>query len=678
MRHGACVCLLVAAQAASAAAVEVAAPLDASLAAAALVDTLIVSARSAGGAFDPAVGGLVTRIELDRERGSRDLADVLAATAGFQVRRYGAAGASAVPSLRGSAAAQIRLFLDGMPLDDAETGIFNLERLPLERFSALEIHRGAVPAGLGGIGGAGAVNLLSRTDRDGSTVTAGAGSFGERWASAAWGRPAAGGTSGGTILAHARRADNDFSYLDHNQTFSRGDDDTVRVRENAWLREYGFFGQGRTTAGAFGLAGWLGFVRRDGGRPGPVGDYASPHATVGYDRLDGHLGLGWRDNLLRLEGSAARSDETLDDPEGEIGFSPPGTTRTRSDDVTVRLVWAPGLDLGGGADLALQAGLEGRGQWQSRWWNGAADPLRNRTQGTAFAVADLGLQDGRLRVAPAWRWQRTVDDFPPVPPLPWLPEQEGVRHQQDDASPSVGATWEVRPGTAVLEAHAARTVRTPTWVELFGHRGGVDGNRTLQPETVHTVDLGLTLRSRDGAVSGRLAVFEARTDDTIIFVVNSQRTSRAVNVGSTRTRGLETEFLWALPADLDLRGNLTWQHARDTGGDPAYDGNQLPYLPDVEAFVRLLRGGRRWRPWLEARYQSANYLDRANSEPNMADARVRLDLGLDAVWHPAWVGPGGALTTTVALLNATGMDIYDIEGFPLPGRSWRAGLELGF
>lgn len=678
LRRGAVVCVLGLGLATTAPAAEVAAPLDATLVAAALVDTLIVSARSAGGALDPAVGGLVTRIELDQERGSRDLADVLAATAGFQVRRYGAAGASAVPSLRGSAAAQIRLFLDGMPLDDAETGIFNLERLPLERFSALEIHRGAVPAGMGGIGGAGAVNLLSRADQDGGTVTAGAGSFGERWASAAWGRTAADGASGGTLLAHARRADNDFSYLDHNQTFNRSDDDTVRVRENSWLREYGFFGQGRTGAGAFGLAGWAGFVGRDGGRPGPVGDYASPHATVDYERLDGHLGLGWRGNLLRLEGSAARTDETLDDPEGEIGFSPPGTTRTRSDDATVRLAWAPGLDLGGGADLALQTGIEGRGQWQSQWWNDAEDPLRHRSQGTAFAVADLGLADGRLRVAPAWRWQRTVDDFPPVPALPWLPEPAGVRHQQDAVSPSVGTTWELRPGTVVLEAHAARTVRTPTWVELFGHRGGINGNRTLQPETVHTADLGLTLRSAGGAISGRLAGFDARTDDTIIFVVNSQRTSRAVNVGSTRTRGLEAEFLWALATDLDLRGNFTWQHARDTGDDPAYDGNHLPYLPDVEAFVRLLRGGRRWRPWLEARYQSANYLDRANSEPNMADARVRLDLGLEAVWHPAWVGAGGALTATLALLNATDMDIYDIEGFPLPGRSWRAGFELGF
>jgi len=228
-----------------------------------------------------------------------------------------------------------------------------------------------------------------------------------------------------------------------------------------------------------------------------------------------------------------------------------------------------------------------------------------------------------------------------------------------------------------VEAHAARTVREPTWVELFGHRGGVVGNRELLPETVRTADVGLSVRAPGGAVSGRVAGFVSRTGRTIVFEVNSQRTSTARNIGATRTRGLEAEVRAALPADLDLRGNLTWQHARDAGGDPAYDGKALPYLPDVEAFLRLIHAGPVWRPWLETRFQSANYLDRANTELNMAHDRLRLDLGLEAVWHPA--GPGGAaLTVSAAVLNLTDEDTYDIEGYPLPGRSWRAGCSYEF
>ncbi|HPF70409.1 MAG TPA: TonB-dependent receptor, partial [Candidatus Krumholzibacteria bacterium] len=650
--------------------------LDAAVAAAALVDTFVVRAAAADAPLAPQVGGLCTRIDLHEAGGSRDLADVLAAAAGLQVRRYGAAGASAVPSLRGSAAAQVRLFVDGMPLDDAESGVFDLERLPLERFGSLEIHRGVVPVGLGGIGGAGAVNLLTGRTRDGAAANLGVGAFGERWAGASWGQAARGGRPGLLLMVHGRSADNDFRYLDHNQTFHRGDDDTVRVRENAWLREHGLFAKAEGAAGPLALRGWAGFVRRDGGRPGPVGAYASPHATVRYDRLDGCLGVGWRHDLVRLELAGARTDETLHDPEGEVGFAPPGATRTQADDATVRLAWAPSRDLGGGVDLALRLGVERRGQWQRQRWNDLQDPERHRTGTTAFATADLGLGNGRLRLAPAWRWQRTEDDFPPIPALPWLPEPAPERHVRDDVSPSAGLSWELSPGVLVLEAHAARTVRTPTWIELFGHRGGVVGNRELVPETVQAVDLALSYRAAGGGWGARVAAFDARTDDTIIFVVNSQRTSRAVNAGATRTRGLECEARVALPLACEARGNLTWQHARDRGGDPAYDGKALPYLPDLEAFLRLRRAGRTLRPWCELRVQSSNYLDRANTELNMADGRARVDLGLEA-FLPAPVA-GSSLTAEMAVLNLTDESTYDIEGFPLPGRSWRAGLELAF
>ena len=35
-----------------------------------------------------------------------------------------------------------------------------------------------------------------------------------------------------------------------------------------------------------------------------------------------------------------------------------------------------------------------------------------------------------MLLTPAWRWQRSRDDFPPVPALPWLPEEAGVRQPQ--------------------------------------------------------------------------------------------------------------------------------------------------------------------------------------------------------------------------------------------------------
>ena len=72
---------------------------------------------------------------------------------------------------------------------------------------------------------------------------------------------------GGTLLAHAHRADNDYKFTDHNQTFHDPTDDVERTRENADFTQYGAFGQGEAR-GPVGLArASAGYVRRDGKPP---------------------------------------------------------------------------------------------------------------------------------------------------------------------------------------------------------------------------------------------------------------------------------------------------------------------------------------------------------------------------------------------------------------------------
>ena len=136
----------------------------------AAIDTVIITASAMMDPVAPAAGGVVTRINFDPDQSGRDLARALARSAGLQVRRYGGTGFAAVPALRGASAAQIRVFLDGMPLNSAQTGEVDLSRLPVDQLAAAEVHRGVVPAGWGGMGGAGAVNLLTRDDVDGSEV----------------------------------------------------------------------------------------------------------------------------------------------------------------------------------------------------------------------------------------------------------------------------------------------------------------------------------------------------------------------------------------------------------------------------------------------------------------------------------------------------------------------------
>ena len=583
-------------------------------------------------------------------------------------------GASAVPSLRGSSGAQVRFFLDGMPLNDAQNGVAGLATgFPWTGWTAIEVHRGVVPTGLGGIGGAGAVNFLTRNQDEGVDFLARAGSFGELGGRIGAGLTNDSGTRSAVFLVHGLRADNDYSYLDHNQTFYNSDDDTVRIRDNAWIDQWGVWGAGKVETGSLVSRLTLGHDRRDGGRPGPVGNL-SPNTTVRYERTDGQLHLDLNGGLLQLNLSGGRNEEYLYDPEGEVGFGPPGTDRSVSSDLLGRLAWAPELVTG---LLFLQTGIESRRQRQQDWYPGQEEPRREKQTLSAFATATVDLAHGKFQVAPGWRWQRTSDDFPPVPLYPWVPEEEAVQHTRDDVSPSLGLVWAPIPEKLFLESHAARTVRQPTWVELFGHRGGIDGNRELRPEDISSADLAVSYRSRRGGFSGRLAGFYAETDDKIIFIQNSQRTSKAINAGRTRTQGVECELAAGLPAKMMLTGNFTYQNAEDLGGlDSDYQGNKLPFLPDVEVQARLKWRPPNWSVWVEVAYLGPNYRDRANTELNKAPARTLLNLGLSRDWHPGWLGLAGVFSLIAEVVNLTDNAVYDVEGFPLPGRSWHLAARV--
>lgn len=635
------------------------------------IDTIMIKASALTDAVSPSAGGIVTHITFDDDRAGRDLARELARSAGLQMRRYGGTGFAAVPALRGASAAQIRVFLDGMPLNSAQTGEVDLSRLPTDRLAGAEVHRGVVPTGWGGMGGAGAVNLLTREETQGTDLALFTGSFGDVGGRVSWGASGNEGQSSLLVMAHARQADNDYSFRHHNQTFHTAGDDSTRERVNAAFEEWGLWATGKHETGRLAARVAGGFFRKDGGRPGPL-NYPTVHAAVRHQRGNGQARLTWAQHL-NLELAVATERQDLYDPRNEIQDGFGGTISSQSEDVTGRLSWTgPLLD-----SLDLVVGGEQRRQGFRQWYGADADPDRSRRTTSAFAGLTAHLLGRRLQLMPAWRWQRNVDDFPPLPALPWLPEDVGVRHERDDVSPSLGALWEIAPDRWYLQATAAPSVRVPTWVELFGHRGGIDGNRDLEAEEITAADVGLILQSDTGASYVRLAIFHAETDQAIIFVQNSPGTSKALNIGRTRSRGLELESSWTSPLDLKWSGNLTWQQARDRSDDPVYRGKHLPYLSDVTAWLRVSRPVGPWDPWVECFWESEKYRDRASTELIKAPDRGLVHVGLARTWYPDAPGVAGRLTVTGEIRNLFNNTTYDVEEFPLPGRSWQLSVRLG-
>jgi outer membrane receptor protein involved in Fe transport len=482
-------------------------------------------------------------------------------------------------------------------------------------------------------------------------------------------------TRGAILLLHGRRIDNRFGFHDHNQTFSAPEDDTHRQRINAEFSEWGGYLGGRWEGDRFRGVFSTGLFRRTGGRPGPLA-YESPRARLDLRHLDGRFSLETTQELFRFDLSARRIKETLHDDWREVGFDPAGTVRSVSRDLSGRLSFSQEL-IREKAGLRIQAGTSWRRQWFVESLNGEREPERIRTTLTGYATLQFDLFGPRLALLPSWRWLQAEDNFPALPTLPYLPEVPLVEpHVMAVSSPGGSLIWETVPGLIFLEAHAARTVRLPTWVELFGHRGGIEGNRELQPEELTTFDLAVRLLTANRSFQGRVAFFKTRIEETIIFVQNSLRTSRAQNFGITETTGVEGEVFIRLGAQSRLGANLTIQDARDRGDHPSYQGKRIPFLPALEGTIHLHHDSGPWKFTGTMVFESDNYRDRYNTEPEHAPDRVVWNLGLGRRWAGGVFFGNFVATLTAELINLTNSDVYDVEGFPLPGRTVRLSFHL--
>lgn len=643
-------------------------------------DTLVVRARGLAERTLPTAVSVMTVIDLEEEPAGSDLAELLARVAGLQVRRYGGLGAQAVPSVRGSSGAQVQVLVDGLPLVDAQRGAIDIAMLPIERYESVEVHRGLVPVAFGGIGAAGAINLRTRRAARGIGHRFFTGSYGDVGGRVHMGLASDDDTRRGLIVLHGRSIDNDYVYQPRIPA-AQVDlyPDTTWTRENAGFNEYGWFAHGEIEGrrGLLRIAG--GGFRRDGGRPGPF-NWPSPHARSRQERLDVRLGVATVDRELTADLLVARRDEQLHDDLQEVGGDPPGTTAATNEDLVARVVWSPEWswgrpEQGPAVDLGLTAGTDGRLQWYRQSISGDEQPRRNRRTVSTFAAANLWFHGPRIGITPSWRWQRQHDDFPPVPSLPWLPEEDGVVHQTDAVSPAMAVAWQAVSNRLLVTAHWHETVRQPTWVELFGQPGGLHGSRELVAEDIRGRDLGVRIMAAELGAVLRLTWFEQATDNAIVWDTKSFGFAEPLNAERTRTEGIEVEgVLDRGPVVASLA--VTHQDARDRSVvDPTYNSKHLPYLSDWDGFADLqLRVGN-WRPSVSLAARSRAYTDRYNTEDGEVAGHVLWSLALARTWYGETDRSGRRVTATVRVVNLTDRRVQDVEGYPLPGRSVRFALQ---
>ncbi len=615
--------------------------------------------------------------------------DVIEKGAGVHVRRYGGLGAHSTASIRASSPGQVQIYLDGVPMNSISYGATNLADLPLASLERIEVYRGGAPVEFGSPGIGGIVNLITRLPgADRATAALSAGSYEtlriDLLRSGSVGLCTGDRTAGDgnreaaldyTVVFHHLQSEGDFEYLDRHGTPENTDDDEVVVRENNSFRQSDFLL--RLDTGPWN--GWKTeasneiFWKRSG-----VPGIENVHIKSVHYRIfrntarfsvepppvaEGALSC-------RISGFHITRRDRFYNPDDEVGFD-----RSDSDDRS----WSYGANLLSRFDwhaarqsLSLFAEVR-----RERFIPESSHPAigvgftRKRTGYSLAAEDKLFLLGGRLKLVAGYRYQESADNYAGPVPIGGPPEPLAEAHRADFHGPCFGARMRLHPRVA-LKVNRTHFARFPSMIELFGASGFVEGNTDLSPEEGTTTDVGIVLRSEPSSSRNAFleaVLFRAERDDLIVFLQNSQRTVKAFNLESASVEGIELTARCSWEAGLNLAASYTFQDARNTGPSPTYSGKRLPYEPRHDLFVRTeWRGRAGWSVWHEYHHQGEAYRDQANLEENLAPPSYIHNAGGSIYLIP------NALSLSLEIQNLTDEHIVDVEGYPLPGRTFYVTL----
>lgn len=618
-------------------------------------------------AKDPSVAGsTIRRSELQAP--GLSAADALRTQVGVSLAETGAMGAPATASVRGATAAETPVYVAGVRINDDVAGAADLSTVPLWLMDRVEVYRGNAPLEADRLTLGGAIFFEPlRPNRTRAGLGALGGSYGSRGMYAYSG---SGGPAHGLLLGvRLEGADNDYTFEDDNGTQFDGSDDRTSRLENAdvsmldvWLLGSSEIGNGRVdlTANHFEReqgANSLAVLRPQAARQSFSRTLAS---ITGRSRLGESAGLELRTAVL-----FGRS--LTDDPELELQL---GTERMDVRGERVEQGLAGRFELG--PFVTLRAGVDASSERLRRYEGRTGTEVSPvvdalRLVGRVFAGAEFEPLDGfELRPLAALECHSTA-----------LGNADACDALEPSARLGLLATF----GEFSVFGGAGRYARVPTLGELYGISLAVHGNPELRSETGFTLDAGArfshALEAQTRPLFVTVSGYFRRADELITFDRTPQSYIVPKNLDAARILGLELEAGSGFGRYFDGELGVTAFDGRDRSPDNPYQNDILPY------HSRLIASGRlgATTPILSARgvvhraaigakflYQSSRYTSPSGLGVIPAQNSLDLDFTLSTF--------GG-----VALIKARVADVFDTQrfdvvGFPLPGRTFFASLEL--
>jgi len=558
----------------------------------------------------PATVTVIDAREIE-DRQARDLADLLWSVPGVTVAQAGAPGQQTSVFIRGTNSNQTLLLWNGIPLNNSFFGAINWQFVPTEGVERVEVVRGPFSALYGSNAVGGVVQVLTGT-RHGLAADLEGGEHGY-----ARGGLAAGANLGGVQLdltGHAQRSPGTL-----NNDFFDGEEVVARA---LWAPQPG------SSVGVLARAN-----DAKTGVPFSAG-VPTPETRISWREREIAVPLDVTGGRWLVDAQLAdtRFDSNFRSPDSPFGAY---AEDTRAETFVGRAVGSYHLLRQAGQDLEVSLGAEGQ----------------------SFRVTDRDVFGTNLDRAHQRTWagfgQASYGGGPVRIDL-------GVRRDDNDVfggqtSLRAGGVWRIAAGSR-LRASFGQAFRAPTLGELYFP---FFGNPGLRPETGTSYEVGL----EQDAGPWRFAVtgFDNRQHNLIVF---DNASSRDVNVGRARSRGLE--------GLVGFRQGIVFAQLNGTRLDAVDQTTGLELLRRPKWSANLLLTARPG-PWtfnFTGRYVG----ERADLDPMGPGRRtnpgfVRLDLAASRR-ALSWLSPYARIE------NLAGRRYAEVLGYPSPRRTLIGGVAV--
>ena len=590
---------------------------------------------------------------------------LLEQSVGINIKRYGGMDDFSALSVRGSSTNQVQIYFDDIPITTANGAIINFGIIPLGSIDSVEVYRGGSPGIVpeSTIGGVILLKSKGVSEKTKSSTGFTVGSFESVKFKAnlqkSWNKFS-------TVLAYENsRSEGDFTYKDNNGTRFNAQDDKILRRQNNAFSSNSLFTKGLI---ALPLDLTLSitniFFQKQEGVPG-LGSRLSTDAHLTTWRNITSVGLA--KNSLFTSHLDMHFDMFFDylnsefwDPQAEISLTPEDTN-----DKTYRFGPKLSLNYEFNSDYKLIYFVAERSEYYAPE-NKIGPPedggKSNRQSLHNGLQADLMFKE-RLNIVPSVRFEALYNNGD-------LPSGNDYQF-----SAKLGASLRLLD-EFYLKSNIYRGFRNPTFSELFGDKGSIEGNPSLVPEKGFNIDAGLSYdyfgKSWFNFGHFEASYFRNDVDRLIQFVQTSTYTIKAMNLNKALIQGAEIVIITKFLKRLKFTSSYTFQLAKDTSNNPDTRGKYLPGRPKHELYS-IIAWDEQWTSWFNSnlycdlRYISGNYLDTQNLLK--VNDRVLLGLGTTINFTKIF----GLSFSVQNLLNDR---ISDLVGYPLPGRSYWGTLDI--